>query len=312
MAANSYTTTVMLASIRRKGHIPPSQTPFQDADLLAIADDECRTAIMRQIKSARENYYVAPFDTAVNSSSTYNINSRAVGAGMVDLWIVNGTQIYQVSRTELNEQFSSQTSPTGYWGYYLQANQFCIRPTSPTGVIRQFIMVRPNTLVPTTSCAQVTAVNLGAGTLTFAALPTTFTTGTLFDCIQDQPHFGWNFMDQAGTVAGNVVTFSSLPTDVDGVTSLVKVGDWLCLAGQTCVPQILVEFRPLLEQRVVVKYYEIQGYLDKMKAAQQKLTEMEKDVFELINPRVADEPKRIVPDSNVIGGYRRWRAWRAT
>ena len=49
-----------------------------------------------------------------------------------------------------------------------------------------------------------------------------------------------------------------------------------------------------------------------MASAEAKLKEMEKDLFELINPRVSSEPKRIVPDSNVVGGYRRWRAWRAT
>jgi hypothetical protein len=310
-AANRYTTTELLTSMRRKGHIPPSQTPFADADLLALADDEILTSIMSQIKSVRENFYVAPYDTAVNTSSVYNIPTRAVGAGLIDLWIVNGTSIYQVGRTELNQQFSSVSSPTGYWGYYLQANQIVIRPANVSGLIRQWIMMRPNTMVLPSAAAQVTAVDLTTNKLSFASIPTTFQSAIQYDCIMDQPHFGWNFVDQTGTVNGLDITFASLPLAADG-TSAVQVGDWLALAGQTPIPQVIVEFRPLLVQRVVVKYYEIQGYLEKMKAAQEKLKEMEKAVFELINPRVADEPKRIVPDSNVIGGYRRWRAWRAT
>ncbi len=310
-SANRYTTTELLASIRRKGHIPPSQTPFQDADLLALADDEILTAIMRQTKSVRENFYVAPFDSDLNSQGLYDVNSRAVGAGMIDLWLVNGTQVQQIGRTELNEQFGTDTSPTGYWGYYLQANQFCVRPVPTAGVVRQFVMVRPNLLVATTAAAQVTAVDLGTNTLSFSSLPTTFVTGTVFDSVKDQPHFGWNFIDKVGTVSGTDVSFSALPTKPDG-SSEVAVGDWLALAGQTPVPQVIVEMRPLLVQRVVVKYYEIQGYKDKFKIASEKLKEMEKDVFELINPRVADEPKRIVPDGNIIGGFRRWRAWRAT
>lgn len=313
-AANRYTNSEFLIAVRNKGHIPPSQTPFDDGSLLDLATDELNTALLRQIRTSRENYYLKYVDNALNSTNTYNIPSRAVGGALVDIHIVNGTQVYPVSRSETNEQFSTVSSPTGYWSFQVIGNQIVILPIVTVGVIRLWYLRRPNVMVPVSECSQVTAVDQANGILSFASgtIPSTFTTSSPMDSIQDQPHFDWNFIDQTPTaVTTTSVTFTSLPTDVDG-SALIKPGDWLALAGQTPVPQIPVEFTPLLIQRTVVKYYEIQGYKDKVALAQAKLNDMEKDVFELINPRIGNEPKRIVPDGNLVGGLRRWRAWRAT
>lgn len=311
-AANRYTTTEFLASVRRKAHIPPSQVTFQDADLLALANDELEVAILPQIVSTRENYYRTSQDLVLNTTNVYDIPYRAIGAALTNVQIVNGTQIYQVERSEENEQFSTVTSPTGYWSFNVIGNQIKILPVITMGVVRLHYLQVPNLLVPVASSAQVTAINQGTGVLTFASMPATFTVTSSFDCIADQPHFNWRFIDTVPTaLTSTTVTFSALPTDVYG-NAAIKVGDWLALAGQTPVPQVPREFSALLVQRTVVKYYEAQNYKDKAALAEKKLEEMELKLFKLINPRVAGSPKRIVPDSNVIGGYRRWRAWRAT
>jgi hypothetical protein len=72
------------------------------------------------------------------------------------------------------------------------------------------------------------------------------------------------------------------------------------------VPQVPVEFQQLLAQRVVVKIYELQGYLDKMKAAQAKLEEMEMALTALITPRMQAAPKVINPS---WGGRKPGSSW---
>jgi len=311
-SANRYTTTEFLASIRRKGHIPPSQTPFQDADLLSLADDELCTAILRQVRTAREGFYKTYVDLAPSVNGYYDIPTRAVGIALDDIQLVTGTQIFPVCRTESNEQFSTITSPTGYYSFELINDQILAKPNPTTGVVRLWHMRRPNKLVPVASASQVTAINQGTGVLTFASLPTSFLISSAFDCIADQPHFRWKFIDFVPTgISSTTLTFANLPTDTYG-NALIQVGDWVALAGQSPIPQLPVEFIPLLVQRTIVKYYEIQNYKDKIPVAQKKLEDMEKDVFELINPRVSNQPKRIVPDCGVIGGFRRSRAYRAT
>lgn len=311
-AANRYTTTEFLASVRRKGHIPSSQTPFQDSDLLALADDEIAIALMSQVRTVREGFYKTYVDLPLNNSGLYDIPSEAIGGALDDVWILNGTQIFTVGRMESNEQFSMVSSPTGYWAFELIGNQIQIKPVPQVGVIRLWHMRRPNKLCTVASAAQITAIDTVGNVLTFSSLPSTFSTSSPLDCIQDQPHFNWNFIASTPTmVTSTTLTFSSLPVNQYGVCP-ISVGDWVALSGQSPVPQILAEFTPLLVQRTIMTYYEIQDYAEKLGLAKAKLEEIEKKIFELFNPRVSNEPKRIVPDANVIGGYRRWRAWRAT
>jgi len=314
-AANRYTTTELLTSIHLKGHIPPSQTPFDDAGLLSLADDELGTPIMSLVRSIRENFYLKYQDFELNSENLYDIPTRALGGALQDVQIVNGVNVIPVGRTETNEQFATNTSPTGNYAFMLLDDKIKILPVVTAGTIRLWYMRRPNKLVATSACAQVTDIDLGTNTLTFATgtIPSTFTTEAPLDCIKDQPHFGWRFVDYYPIAIGaTTVQFDSLPLNAYG-DSEIEIGDWLALAGTTPVPQMIAEFWPLLVQRTVCKYYEIQGYKDKQEKAQKSLEELERKILELLNPRVSSEPKRIVPDSNIIGGYStRWRAWRAT
>jgi len=282
--------------------------------LYALADNELRTALLRQVRTVRENYYLQSQTVANNINNIYDIPYRAIAMGLQDVWLVSGTTVIPIGRSETNEQFSTVSSPTGFWTYMIMGNQIKILPVISSYQIQLWYLQRPNTLVPTSSCAQIQGVNQTTGVLSFTSgtIPTSWTTSMNMDCVQDQPNFNWRFIDTAPTnITATSITFSSLPTDNYG-NALIQVGDWISLAGQSCVIQMPVEMLPLLAQRTVLKYYESQNYKDKAALAEKKLETMEKDIFELLNPRVASEPKRVVADSSVIGGYRRWRAWQAT
>lgn len=303
-AANRFTTTELLASIRRRTHLPSNASPFQDSDLLALADEECQTSILKQILSVRENYYLTYTDTSVNGTGIYSIPLRAIAMGLADCQLIIGNSVYQIARTEIGEQFSTITSPSGYYSFYIEGNSVVIQPNPTSGSIRMWYYTRPNNLVATTSAAQITAIN--SNVLTFSTIPTTITTSTPCDIIKDQPGFDLLDSDDTPTaVTSTTITFTSVP-------STVSVGDWVSLAGQTPVPQIPVEFRPLLALRVAVSNFMTQGYTDKMVKAQAKLEEMERALFGMIQPRVVEEPKRLVPDGMVFGGVKRAKILTAT
>jgi hypothetical protein len=302
-SANRFTTTELLAAIRRITHLPSNASPFQDADLLALSDEECQTSILKQILSVRENYYLTYTDTAVNATGTYSIPTRAIGMGLADCQLIVGNSVYQIQRTEIGEQFSTVTSPTGFFSFYVQGNSLVLQPNPTTGSIRMWHYQRPNYLVATTAAAQITSI--ASNVLTFSTIPTTITTSTACDLIKDQPGFDWLAIDQTPTaVTTTTITFTTVPTTV-------AVGDWVSLAGQTAIPQMPVEFRPLLALRVAVKNFQTQGYLDKMKFAQGKLEEMEKALLAIINPRIVEEPKRLSPDSSLWGGVKRAKLFSA-
>lgn len=108
---------------------------------------------------------------------------------------------------------------------------------------------------------------------------------------------------------GEITDITGVDIALDAVVTSVAVGDWIALHNQTPIPQIPVEFRPLLEQRVVSKIYELQGALDKKSASDKALKDLEDATFSLITPRVQSQTKIINP---VNGGFLSGNANRMT
>src|SRR5690606_8653031 len=93
-------------------------------------------------------------------------------------------------------------------------------------------------------------------------------------------------IDQTITgISGTTIEFSSLPDEL-------AVGDYVCLAGESPVPQIPVEFHALLAQEVVVKVLEALG--KSTKDAKDDLKTLKENLPNLITPRVQGESRRVV------------------
>jgi hypothetical protein len=291
MGFNTYTTTDLVNNIKLVGHVPTGNNTFTPANLITLADRELQTPILKQILSSRGGYYLTYADQAELESGLYPIPSDCVMGVLENIEIIDGTSITQCNPIEESEQMST-TSPTSTsYGYFMKGNFVQILPTPTNGTVRLWYAGRPSRLVATSACAQVTAIV--DNVITVASLPTNMLTGHLVDAVGDQPPFNVLSTRTIDSINGTEITLNEA---VDGLS----VGDWICLNKQTCVPQIPVEFRPLLEQRVVCQAYEAQGYLEKLGAAQKKLKELEEATFSMITPRVKTRTKVISP---VNGGF---------
>jgi hypothetical protein len=291
MGFNSYTTTDLVNNVKIVGHLPTGNNTFTPASLITLADRELQTPILKQILSTRGGYYLTYSDYSERSDGLYPIPPDCVMGVLENVEIVQDSSIIQVNPIEESEQMSTISPTSTSYGYFMKGNSVQILPTPNNGTVRLWYAGRPSRLVPTSSCAQITAI---VDTLiTVSSVPTTFLTDYLIDAIGDQPPFNVLGTQTITNINGTELT---LDLAVDGLA----IGDWICLNKQTCVPQIPVEFRPLLEQRVVCQAYESQGYLDKLAAAQKKLEELEKATFALITPRVKSRTKVIAP---VNGGF---------
>ncbi len=291
MSANSYNTTTLVSNVQLVGHIPLSNSTFNAPEIINLSNRELQTALISQILSIREGYYLTYHDFAMNSTGQFSIPSQAIGGALDAVQIFIDPSIIPVNRLEHAEQFSSVAPATTTYGYFIAGNTVNIMPNPTFGVVRLWFMRRPNALVTTSSAGLITAIS--GNDITVSSLPSSFLNGTSVNLCQDQPNFDVLTETSITNIVGTVVTLDSISSDL-------ALGDWLCLADQTPVPQIPVEFRPLLEQRVVVKIYELQGYLEKMKAAGEMLKRMEEDCFKLISPRVGTQTKIINPQN---GGF---------
>lgn len=304
----SFLSSDLVASVKRYSAIPTSQVTFQTADFLALADDSIRAKIIPLVLKHMAEFYVYPYNYSVlNNVSTYAIPPRAINSILRSVQIVSSTNpdqranLEQLSIEDLyaglpgNARFSVQKS-----GFYIEGNNVVLYPTPVLNqnILRLNYFIRPNQLVDPTACAQVTAINVGAKTLTCSGgVPSTWSNSNIVDLVKAQPGFDCTAIDQAITsIIAGVITFTAaLPTNV-------SIGDYVCLAGQSCVVQVPVELQPLLTQYVVVRVLSAQSDSNALKAAIAELESLEKNASLLLTPRVQGSVKRVVNTR----GINRW------
>lgn len=292
MGYNTYTTADLIQDILLLGHVPTGNNTFTTAKLLRLADMELQTPIMKQILATRGGYYLTYEDQDIVASGLYVIPSDAIAGMLANVELVQDISIIPVNQIDESEQFSTSSPTSTSYGFFLRGNYVQILPTPNIGTVRLWFFKRVSTLIATTAACQV--VSIAGPIVTVASIPSTITVGGFVDSLGDQPPFnilGDN--QEILAISGSDITLDDTVTDL-------AAGDWIALHNQTPVPQIPVEFRVLLAQRVVCKIYEIQGYLEKLKAAQAKLKEYEDDTFNLITPRVKSQTKVI---NAVNGGF---------
>ena len=297
MGYNSYTTTDLVNNIKLTGHVPTGNATFTPANLITLADRELQTPIIKQILSSRGGYYKTYTDYPVASDGLYQIPADCIAGVLENVELVQDTTIIPVNPIEESEQFSTQSPTSTSYGFFMKGNFVQILPLPNLGVARLWYAQRPSRLVATSACAQITAI--AGAVISVSSVPSTLVANASIDAVGDQPPFNILGTRTIVSVAGTDITLSA---DVTGLS----LGDWICLEKQTCVPQIPVEFRVLLEQRVVCKIYELQGYLDKLAKAKESLLELEKATLNLITPRVKNKTKVILPvDGGFLSGSRR-------
>lgn len=295
---NSYTTSDLCSDILLMGHVPTGNNTFTNETLLQLANMELQTPIMKQILSTRGGYYLTYADYDPTSDGLYLIPPGAIAGALAHVEMIDSTSIHPVAQMEFSEQFSTTAPSIPYTGFFMRGNYVQILPV-PTQTVRLWYHQRPSDLILTSKASQVSSIN--GAILTVASIPSTIVVGSLVDVLGDQPPF--HILASSAEILD--ITGTDITLDLT-VTDLSE-GDWIALHNQTPIPQIPVEFRILLAQRVVVKINELQGYDAKLKASQMKLIEYEKSTLNLITPRVKSKTKVISP---VSGGFmkkgRRW------
>lgn len=300
MGYNTYTTTDLVENILLIGHVPLGNNTFTTPNLVNLANRELQTPIMKQILSTRGGYYLTFEDFEPVSDGIFSLPGDAIAGALANVELIQDTTIIQVNLIEESEQFATNSPTSTSYGFFMRGNYIQILPTPPIGQCRLWFYKRPSKLIPTSQAAQVTAIN--GAVISVSSVPSNLIQGVTVDLLGDQPPFNILGTREITLIAGTDITLDETVDDL-------ALGDWMALEKQTPVPQIPVEFRPLLEQRVVSKVYELQGYLDKLAASDKKLKELEQDTFNLITPRVKSQTKIINP---INGGFLSGNANRLT
>jgi hypothetical protein len=297
MAVNTYSTADLISLTKLLGHVPQGNLTFTPANLLTLADFELQTAISKQLKQTSAGFFQTIVEYDQNESGEYLVPSNAIASTAFIVQIRNGEAIWPVSVQQVAEMTTTTFPSTGNWTCFLRSNTFHMLPAQFDGVFRVTYDRRRSKLVLTTACAQISAIN--GQVITVTSVPSGWVNGDSVDLQQSTPQFDYFGTREITDITGTDIT-------LDGDLTSLSVNDYLCLEGQTCIPQIPVEFHQLLAQRVVCKIYELQGYMDKLKAAKIILKEMEDALTALVTPRTQAAPMVINPS---WGGRRPGVSW---
>lgn len=306
-----YTSDALINDIKRRTFMPISQITYSDEDILNFADEEIQVGIVPMLMSVREDYLVNYKEDSIGSGSavSYAMHPRAIAQKLKDVTIIFSTSNpdlpIETSLPRIQSDQATNGLVNGYPGFYLRNNRVYLQnPTTFAGqILRQYYFLRPSKLVLANQACQVLRVGpdtnspaLAANQVEVSLIPSDFGTALTFDqtvdIVRNEPGFEILSMDAVGTFNTNtlIVTFSSLTS----LPEQLQAGDWICLAGESVVPQIPVEMQPILAQRVAVKILEGMGDSNNLQLAQGKLKEAEKAVLGLISNRVEGEPQKVV------------------
>lgn len=283
--AQSFTTTALLSSIRRRAMLPGSSTEtFTDADLLAIATEELQTDILELWLSVREENAVREITQSITSgTASYNVPERAAAETLRQLQVLSGSDYVDLFRIEPEdvEDYGSSTtgSPTHY---YFRDNAVVLVPSpSASGTLKFVYHRRPSALVATSAVATISSIDSGRTVITTTAtIPTTHVSGITVDVVDEKPGFRAIVQDYTttATTSGTTITVTT------ALPSSVAAGDYVCLSGESPVPQVPPELHPLLAQRTAMKALEAMGDSHMVQAGQ-IYEQMRERAMKLMTPR---------------------------
>lgn len=320
----NFSSDALIQDIKRRTFMPISQITYNDEDILDFADEEIQIGIVPLLMSVREDYLVTYKEDTINSGQpSYDMHKRAIVQKLKDVTIVMANSDTNNPVEISLPRIQSDQGPTrllnNYPGFFVRNNKVMLQnPDTFAGQkLRQYYFLRPSKLVTPINACRITRVGpdtnspaLAANQIEVGLIPTGFGSDATFtqtvDIVRNNPGFEILSMDAVASFNTNtlIVTFSSLTSLPTGL----EVGDWVCLAGETVVPQIPVEMHPILAQRAAVKVLEGMGDASNLQLAQGKLKEMEKAVLGLLSNRIEGEPQKIVNPYSPLRIYP-WRRY---
>lgn len=315
MPLSPYTTDSLLPMLRLLPLMPSVQALFSDSDLVNIMDFEMSSKILPLIDNQAEEYFISRDDIIYNQSiRIYPLPTRATADKLRSVSFVD-SNFNEIRIPRLRpEDIMSNVNATGLainpalWGFYLQNDNVILHLGSYMGSTQAYKYLRlrfvrmPSTLVQEAACGQITAVS--GNVITVNAVPATFTTTVTYDIVSNTPQMFVSKGDDltVTSIVGTNITFNTIPSNPASAVPGPQIGDWVCLAMQSPIPQI--PFKPgfqLLLQLSAAKCLEIHGDTQGFNVAMSQAADMKNYFISVITPRVDGNVIRLTTPNALYG-----------
>lgn len=299
MSTYNMTSDDLIASVKRRAFLPNQQNTFLNKDFLAFADEEMAMAIVPMILRMHEDYLLYTDIVAVeNNISRYAIPYRAVGNKLKELAFQDATgNVFPMTRIDISElPYYNQQAYGRPYAFYVENNEIVLAPTNTyvsSGVfLRMSYFMRPNSLVMLNEVGIITSIDRMTGTLQLSNLPEAFNITKQVDLVQVRSPNKLLKFDISPTAINT--TSKTVMLNISDIPDSLSIGDHICLAMQSAIPQIPSDMHVLLPLRVSARCLEAMGDTEGLQSANQKIGESDKQAEALIDNRVDEAPRRIV------------------
>jgi hypothetical protein len=289
-------TEQLIASARTRTMSPESTNSLDDPKVINILNEEIDSGLLHTLLTLNEENLVIKQDFQKSAGQNrFKIPYRAVGNKLREVSIVTSdNKEHNLARVGIEDLPEFQGFLSDRIGtFYVEGDEIVLVNSNldTFDKIRMYYHLRPNTLVPSKETGKIVGIDKATGTIIIDKFPDKFSTNTLFDFVGHRSPNKILRFDIAPT-SKNANTFSLVFNPEDLPKDLL-IGDFLCLAEQTPVPNVPTEMHPLLCQRAAVHILESLGDSANMNNAMVRLKQMEISVQSILNNRVEGSPQKI-------------------
>jgi hypothetical protein len=314
MAKQNYTNEDLLKSIKLGCMVPVDQIALSDEDILFLASEELELDVVSSVLKAREEYYVYVKQYTKNNTGRYEIPSRATASRLRSVFLKdNNNNLYKCSEISVDEVPLVQNYyyNQGFWDpmFYIQNDEVVFLNNTAQSLNAQYVemhyYLEPNTLVLPERCLKITSIDTNSGVIEVEErqVPSNIAADSQIDFIQYKPSNKIKSMDiSVVSVSSNSPVSSQkyITVDPSDIPDDLEVGDWIASAGETPVPQLVANLRPLLAQATICRILESQGDNNNIAIAMKKLEKMVKGMKTLVQDRTEGNPKKVVNRTGVM------------
>jgi len=310
------TSSKLVESVRKRAMIPTDTSVYTDEDILDILNEEMDAGLLSTLLVLHEEYLVnfKDYDLPV-TGNMFEIPYRAIGNKLRDVSVVTSDgNHYELSRISLEQlgDYKNGLISSDRNVFYVENNYIKLVDTQLSGEkLRMYFYLRPNTLVLEKNIGVIQDINTSTGAITLVSFPDSFANLSSMDFVAKRsPNKIYKYDISPVSVNTNTRTVTFDPLDLP---NNLMVGDYLCLAEETPVPNIPTEMHPLLAQRAAVHILEALGDTEGLANAKAKLSQMESSINNIIDDRVEGAPQKINPrysalqETSTLLRYRRRR-----
>ena len=314
----AWTTTQLLAEIRRVASVPSASTAtgYADADLLVHADAALQGIVAPLVANARDEHAVHTADVVVAAGqATVRLPPQVASGRLRDVTVLSsdGQTYINVPRFEPEDiaglRSGNLASPMSI-AVVVQGGFLRVFPQPTASMTFRITYVRsPPPLALVSTATLVTGLTIGAVQLTASHAGTLAAGNWDFVLLSNGDSLG----DRVATVATNVGSTTFLNSQLSPMFAQVQAeatryaveGVYLCPTGTTCVVPVPDMVSGLLAYHAAINLQQAIGDLEASQRTERIAQRMTEQLLPLLSERIEGEPQTVVPQL-----HRRGRNWR--